>query len=89
VQKRSLVEREYQFLLWKKYLESNHIGLIIETDLIIYSKSEKWPCKLKNTYFNSVIWDSYYFLPCNIVEVQKRYLKAKKISWFFPGCLGH
>lgn len=36
-----------------------------------------WFCKTKNTYFNSIIWDSFYFWPSNIHEVQKSDLEVE------------
>jgi len=38
-----------------------YLGLIIEIDHVIYVKSEKGLCKIKITYSNLVIYDSYYF----------------------------
>ena len=48
-----------------------------------YAMSEKWLCKIKNTYSNRVIWDSSYFLPDNIRVFQKSDLEIEFFSWFF------
>lgn len=52
----------------KKWIK---IRLIVEIDSIIYTKSEQWLFKIKNTYSKHVIWDSYYLWPYNIRKVQK------------------
>jgi len=52
---------------------------------VIYVKSEKWLCKIKNTYSDPINWYSYYLLPCNIVEIQKSYLEVELFHDFLSG----
>jgi len=67
------------------FIEGKILWLIIEIDLVIYAKSEKWPSKIKKTHSHPINWYPYYFLPCNIVEIQKSYLEVELFHDFLSG----
>jgi len=49
---------------------------------------ERWFCKIKNRYFNPVIWDSSYFWPYDIHVDQKSDLVIEFFHDFFKEFVG-